>query len=196
METLLLGLLGRPEAKLVGLRQVHGDLVRRAEDTVPLPPLEGDALVSERRDRALAVRAADCVPVLLASPDGGTVAAVHAGWRGLVAGVLPRAAESMAGAGGVAVAAIGPCLSLERFEVGPEVAAAFDAADLADTVLRRPGRRPHVDLRRAARLQLARAGASHVDVSDRCTWNDREDFYSYRRDGGLRGRLAALIAPR
>jgi hypothetical protein len=97
------------------------------------------------------------------------------------------------------VAAIGPCLSLERFEVGPEVAEAFARAGLGSTVHERAGARPHVDLRTAAARQLAAAEVERIDTTDRCTWNDAEEFYSYRRDvthGGKprTGRLGALIA--
>ena len=188
-----------PGARWAAARQVHGAGVVEVETLEGREPPEADALVSSRVDRGVLVRTADCVPVLIARADGARVAAVHAGWRGLVAEVLP-ATLAVLGPGAF-VAAIGPCLCREHFEVGPEVAGAFRAAELAAVVSERPGERPHVDLARAAVIQLARLGVERVDLGHLCTWEGSEEFYSYRRDvtrGGARrtGRLAALIAPR
>ena len=193
--------------ELVSVRQVHGAHVHapgpvvaagsRAVGARPQAAVEADALVTSDPRHLLQILTADCVPVLLSRTDGSRVAAVHAGWRGLVAGVIPRAVEQLLP--GEVVAAIGACLSVERFQVGPEVAEAFERADLAPAVRPVPGARPHVDLRAAATLQLQRAGVERIDVSDRCTWEHVEDFYSYRRDvthgsQATTGRLAALIA--
>jgi len=196
----LRGIVGLPPgARWATARQVHGAGVVEAEAADPRELPAADALVSSRADRPLLVRTADCVPVLVARADGARVAAVHAGWRGLAAGVIP-AALAVLGPGAF-VAAIGPCLCSEHFEVGPEVADAFRAAELASVVSERPGRRPHVDLARAAAIQLARLGVERIDAGPPCTWEGVAEFYSYRRDvthGGARrtGRLAALIAPR
>lgn len=179
------------------VRQVHGSTVHCVTGAPP-GRLRADALVTARCDRLLCILTADCVPILVAADGGARVAAIHAGWRGLVAGVIPRALAALGGP--PAAAAIGPCLSLERFEVGPEVAAAFERAHLEPAVHRDCGPSPHVDLRAAAAIQLERAGFSRLDVSERCTWNDPE-LWSHRRDvtHGTRsstGRLLALIAPR
>jgi YfiH family protein len=186
---------GAPGAEIVRVRQVHGRAVVDADQPLPEPPPEADALLVSRPGRLVAARVADCVPVLLASPGGERVAAVHAGWRGLVAGAVPAA---LAALGPCAAAAVGPCLSAARFEVGPEVAALFRAADLGETVEERPGERPRVDLRRAAELQLARAGVGAIDTTDRCTFEHAGEFFSHRRDvtrGGQpsTGRMAAVI---
>lgn len=193
-------LAGVPGARLRGLRQVHGarvlDCGADADEELP----EADALVSALPSELLVVRVADCVPVLLADERGRRVAAVHAGWRGLVAGVLPRAARRLRGQDGARfVAAVGPCIGRERFEVGPEVAAAFVAAGLAEAVCAGPGPRPCVDLRLACERQLLAAGARAVDGTDRCTWEHAGEFFSHRRDvthGGrpTTGRMAAVIA--
>lgn len=186
-------------ARLVCLRQVHGRHVVRV-DARPVPEgSTGDCLVGDRPDRLLWVYAADCVPILVASADGRHVAAIHAGWRGLVAGAIPAALEQLGAP--PAVAAIGPCLSLERCEMGDEVVAAFQAADLREVVHRDLGPRAHVDVRAAARLQLERAGVTSIDTSDRCTWRDESEFPSHRRDvthgaKARAGRIAALIAPK
>lgn len=195
--------LGFPGVERVAsLTQVHGATVQQVRDpgerVAPAPAATtGDALVGSARGHVLLIRTADCVPVLLASSDGRHVAAVHAGWRGIVAGVLPAALAALGD--GAAIAAIGPCLSAAHFEVGPEVAEQFAEVGLADAIVARPGARPHIDLRHAVCLQLERGGVLQVDVSQRCTWEDPE-LFSHRRDvthGGRArtGRLGALIAP-
>lgn len=186
--------LGLPGADVLRVRQVHGRAVVDADAAEPGVVLEGDALVVSRAGRLVAARVADCVPILLAGPGGRRVAAVHAGWRGLVGGALEAGLEAL---GPCAAAAVGPCLSLARFEVGPEVAQRFHAAGLGAAV-EEGAQRPHVDLRRAAELVLARAGVPDVDTTDRCTWEDGQEFYSHRRDvthGGAAttGRMAGVI---
>lgn len=189
------GLAGAP---LIGVGQVHGtNVLVLHPGELPAADAQADGLVSERHEALIVVHVADCVPVLLARADGRRVAAVHAGWRGLVAGVIPRAVELLGR--GAFHAAIGPCLSREHFEVGPEVVEAFERAGLAAVVETRPVGRAHIDLRAAARRQLAAAGVGLVEGSDRCTYTDGDEFYSYRRDvthggRGRTGRLAALIA--
>jgi len=189
---------GAEGARVSSLKQVHGDGVVEAGAALSPELPCADALVSDRPDRLLLVRTADCVPVLIARRDGRRVAAVHAGWRGLVAGVIPRALDALGP--GEFVAALGPALSLERFEVGPEVARAFEETGLSAAVSPRSGARPHVDLARAAFLELARGGVREIDSSDLCTWGD-DAFFSYRRDvthGGRKttGRQGAAIAAR
>jgi YfiH family protein len=161
--------------------------------------------VTDQPGLLLAVRVADCVPVLLAGGEGRVVAAVHAGWRGIIAGVLPAAVKTFADsfhlpAPGL-VAAIGPCISGVHFEVGPEVARAFVAAGLAPAVQGTTasdgaGAKPHIDLRRAARMQLEQEGipARAIDDTDRCTYTHAAEFFSHRRDHGVTGRMAAAIA--
>lgn len=185
-----------PSAPFASLTQIHGARVHEVDAHGPPPGAEGDALVSSWPERALLVYAADCVPVLIASAGGGRVAAVHAGWRGLLAGAIPAALAALGET--PAAAAIGPCLSLQFCEMGPEVAEQFERAGLEHVVVRHSGRRPHVDLRAAARLQLERAGCRAIDVSDRCTYRDAAELPSHRRDvthGGAprAGRIGALI---
>ncbi len=184
-------------APLFSLKQVHGALVHELDESAS--GLEGDAWTSDRTDRLALVYTADCVPVLVASADGRRVAAIHAGWRGLVAGVIPAALKRLGAC--PEAAAIGPCLSLESCEMGPEVAEQFERAGLAAAIHARPRGRPHVDLRLAARLQLERGGCARIDVSDRCTYLDAEELPSHRREvthGGepRAGRIGAFIAAR
>ncbi len=186
-----------PHTPFVSLRQIHSARVYELHAHGPAPGAEGDALVSSESGRALVVYSADCVPVILATARGRRVAAVHAGWRGLIAGALPAAIEALGEA--PAAAAIGPCLSRERCEMGPEVAELFEHSGLGAVVWRREHHKPHVDLRAAARLQLERAGCRAIDVSELCTWRDADQLPSHRRDvthgGAARaGRIGALIA--
>jgi hypothetical protein len=188
---------GLPGTPIASVRQVHGACLLELTSGELPDGAEADGLVSARTDVLVGVHAADCVPVLLACDGGRRVAAVHAGWRGLVAGVLPEAVRLLGGAR--CVAAIGPCLSIAFFEVGPEVVEAFARAELGDAIREREGARACIDLRLAAELQLARAGVAAIDSSDRCTYKHSEEFYSYRRDvthgtAARTGRLGAVIA--
>lgn len=160
---------------------------------------EADAIVGDDPDRALLVRVADCAPVLLACPRSGVVAAVHAGWRGVVAGVVESAVTSMADQGAVVDdirAAIGPCIGEGAFEVGDEVVEAFRHRDLGAFVHRRQGARARIDLAASVRALLERMGIdpTHVDGGELCTVEREDDFFSYRRDGARSGRMAAAIA--
>jgi YfiH family protein len=179
--------------------QVHGARivpVRPGDDPAEIARQEADGVCSDGTGIAVGIYVADCVPALFADPRTGAYAAVHAGWRGTIAGVLGAAIATLAERYGsrpsdlrVALGpAIGPCC----FEVGPEVAAVFAAS----AVIERPGRKPHVDLKRAQREQLLGAGvqAAHIDASAACTMCDPEDrFFSYRRDAGHTGQHAAFI---
>jgi hypothetical protein len=197
----LLEAAGAPGRRLVTVAQVHGAEVHRADGASlhdgPRP--RADALTTTDPELMLLVRVADCVPILLADAAGRRVAAVHAGWRGLLAGVVPRAVDALGGRG--LLGAVGPCLCPRHFEVGPEVAARFAASNLEGVVHRAPGLRPHVDLRAAAAIQLDRAGVAPLDRSEACTFCDAAELWSFRRDvtrGGRArtGRLGALIGPR
>jgi polyphenol oxidase len=184
----------------VWVHQVHGRDVAPARrgDGEFRSGCRADAIVGDDPQRLLAVRVADCVPVLVADDDGRTVAAIHAGWRGVVAGVVTNAVAKFHDARHL-VAAIGPCIGMEAFEVGPEVLAAFQGLlGFGAPIERRTGGKGQVDLREAVRLQLVREGVApdRIDTTDRCTHRDAGEFFSHRRDRGVTGRMAAVIAPR
>jgi YfiH family protein len=163
------------------LRQVHGrDLLRCGAGTGELVG-DGDALVTSEPGVALGILTADCVPVLLSGPGG--VAAAHAGWRGLVAGVIEGAVD---GVGKATIAWIGPSIRACCYEVGPEVTRAFESRGLPVAGPRR------VDPADAARAALGRAGVRDVVMSGVCTSCDPR-YYSYRRDGRT-GRQGGFIA--
>jgi polyphenol oxidase len=180
------------------VHQVHGgdvvDVDERFESGV-----KADGMVSDDVTKILAVRVADCVPVLLATEDGAHVAAIHAGWRGVIAGVVSAAAGRLRfRTGKKFVAAIGPSISSEAFEVGAEVIDRFRETFGSEAPITTPGDgKGHVDLRAAIALQLRRAGIppEHIDISDRCTVRDAGEFFSHRRERGITGRMAALISP-
>jgi YfiH family protein len=203
--------IGAGQAMRCWVRQVHGTAVGLVEPegegeyAEPMAAeirdrwngqTDADALITDQPNVLLTVRVADCVPLLLASRDGRVVAAVHAGWRGVVFGVAVKALQAMADRGVVAaevIAAIGPGISLEEFEVGPEVAGEFIRAGLGDTVRAGNGGKSHVDLQGAIRLQLATAGVNAIDGTDRCTVRNADEFFSHRRDRGITGRMAAVV---
>ena len=182
------------------LRQVHGTAVVEL-DRAPPGEITADAAVSARAGVICAVQTADCLPVLLAASDGSGVAAVHAGWRGLAAGVI----ESTVGAlrrstTGSIVAWLGPAISAAHFEVGGEVREAFLAADgaAAGCFVGNAHGRWQCDLYELARRRLQRLGIDNVAGGEHCTFAETGRFFSYRRDVGRdgtarTGRMASLI---
>jgi YfiH family protein len=174
------------------LKQIHSNAVYLADDIAGCLG-KGDALITRTPDRWVGVRTADCVPILLADPEKRVVAAVHAGWRGTVARIVARTVERMISAYGSNPqdlrAAIGPCIQRCCYEVGPEVAARFQAIFPEAQDLRR------LDLPEGNRRQLAAAGvpSAQIDVSGFCSACDAGQFHSYRRDKDLAGRMVAAI---
>jgi YfiH family protein len=196
----LQGALGVGGRERCSVHQVHGPgVVRVAEGRAHDRKQRADALVTTDPARVLSVRVADCVPVLMASEDGRVVAAVHAGWRGVVAGAVLAAMREMGVEGRRVVAAVGPSIGEEAFEVGPEVVAEFGRVFGAGAPVRvRGDGKGHVDLKEAIRRQLVGAGVreENVDVTDRCSYRDAGEFFSHRRENGVTGRMAALIGAR
>ena len=181
------------------LHQIHGKDVF-VDDGAPRswPPPKADILISDRPDGLLMVRVADCVPILLHDPASGAVAAIHSGWRGTVADAPGATVEAMRKEYGTRperlIAAIGPAIGIDHFEVGEEVARAFTESGLAECV-RAGDPRPHVDLHAAVRARLLRAEleVEHIDGRAICSHAGTTDCFSYRRDGPEGGRMAALI---
>lgn len=184
----------RPE-HLALMSQVHGAEVALVQaPTGPLTTVgEVDALVTTQRGLVLAVRVADCVPVLMWSR--GVVAAVHAGWRSTVGGVVSRTVEAMEelGAGpGEVTAWIGPHISGEAYEVGEEVVLALTSAGVPRTVCAsQKNNHWHVDLGAAVAFQLRGAGVTSVQSLGACTTS--AEYFSWRGDGPITGRQAGLV---
>jgi purine-nucleoside/S-methyl-5'-thioadenosine phosphorylase / adenosine deaminase len=190
---------GPAGAGIVQVKQVHGATVALAQDASRRAVCEADAIVARAAHGrvAVGVRVADCVPVLIASIDTGDVAAVHAGWRGVTAGVVAASVEALGGGG--LVAAIGPCIGACCFEVGRDVADAIArAAPGAPVIAPYPHASPDkvfVDLRVAVRHQLRNAGVDPARIEDvpGCTRHESVRFHSFRRDGKDSGRMLAVI---
>ena len=194
--------------RLFLVRQVHGPVavvVREGDTPEQVAVHEADALVTAVPGHALGAMSADCVPLLLADPRTGACAAAHAGWRGVVAGVATAAVQALARAHGSRPAdvrvAMGPSIGPCCFEVGEEVVDAFRALRAGDdgVVIERPGRKPHINLRRSLALELQAAGldTAHIDGGGECTKCDPQGrFYSYRRDNTRTGQHLAVIVRR
>jgi YfiH family protein len=176
----------------VWLSQVHG--TRCVEAEASAPGVEADASVARTPGVVCAVLSADCLPILLCDEAGCAVGAVHAGWRGLAAGVLEAAVAAMAIPGERLLAWLGPAIGPTAFEVGDEVRAAFVTDDPAAAdafVAGRPGKWG-CDLYALARRRLRARGVERVFGGHFCTFSEAGRFYSYRREG-VTGRMASLI---
>lgn len=183
-------------AAIAWLQQVHGTEVVHA-DAAQVPV--ADALFSREAGLGCAVLTADCLPVLFCDKAGTQVAAAHAGWRGLCAGILERTAATFA-APATVMAWLGPAIGPRHFEVGPEVREQFLSAasagqrDATDACFAPSGRPGHfyADIYDLARLRLAAAGITEVFGGGWCTFSDSDRWFSYRR-AAVTGRMASLI---
>jgi YfiH family protein len=186
--------------------QVHGAAIVRvgAGDTVAsVAEREADGLVGDATGLAVGVYVADCIPALIADARTGAFAAVHAGWRGTLAGVVPAAVRRLVGELGSRPedlrVALGPAIGVCCFEVGDEVIAAVEraipAAASAGAIRAGARGRPHVDLKQLNRMLLEDEGvlASAIDAGPECTSCDRARFFSYRRDQGQTGQAFGFI---
>jgi YfiH family protein len=184
--------LGLPEERLVWMEQVHGRTVTVVDGPLAAPAEATDALVTAEPGLALAVLVADCVPVLLADPVAGVVAAAHAGRVGARVGVVPVVLAAMCAAGaaiGRVEVLLGPAICGGCYEV-PSPMRADVEAHLPGSACRTSGGKPGLDLRAGLWQQLASAGVARIGVDPRCSAEDRS-LFSYRRDGKT-GRMAAL----
>lgn len=179
-------------AQPVIMRQVHGADVQVFEDLPDHDVPAADALVATRPGVALLARAADCVPVLVADPHAGVIAAVHSGRPGLAAGVVPAVIARMRALGaGELVAWVGPHVCGSCYEVPPEMRDEV-AAVVPEARSTTSWGTPALDLGAGVRAQLARAGVDNVREVAVCTRED-DAWPSYRRDGEAATRFAGLI---
>jgi hypothetical protein len=189
--TRLLGMKAEP----AWLHQVHSTAVCDLDHVKHRRlPVTADAAITSQSDYACVVMVADCLPVLFASRDGKKIAAAHAGWRGLAAGVLEHTVLALGVPHGELTAWLGPAISREHFEVGDEVQEAFVALDAGAAAAFTPNARGkwQADLVALARRRLNSLGVKDVSGGEWCTFADPAKFYSHRRDG-KGGRMAALI---
>ncbi len=184
--------VGVEPARTSSCHQVHSAVVHDADDdparafddpAVAAP--NGDGLVTRTPERGIVAFGADCLPLVIARSDGTAVAVCHAGWRGLLEGIVATAAGTLGA--GVRVAAIGPGAGRAAYEVGVEV-----ADPLRDRFGPQAMNGRHADLAACAVIALAEAGIDTVDVAPHCTILEADRFYSHRRDGAPSGRQAVI----
>lgn len=180
-------------------QQVHGVSIFEVTER-PSHPVEGyDILVTDRSGLIVAVKTADCLPVLIADPERRIVAAVHAGWRGTVARAVQRAVERMEQRGARAsrlVAALGPNMGPQCYEVGEDVSSVFEREFPEWKVLQpKGGGKWWLDVAAANRLQLIESGMKpeNIDHIDLCTHCRADLFHSHRRDAAMAGRMVNFI---
>ncbi len=179
----------------VTLRQIHSDIVRNAHGLRDREA-EGDALVTDEIGRAIGVRTADCVPILLLDRRKRAVSAVHAGWRGtaaeIVAEAIRKLQDEFGSEPGDILAAVGPCIRQCCYQVGPEVAEQF--AESYRTQSSEPGKW-QINLSAANRTQLVDSGVcgDHIFDLGACTACCSEDFFSFRREPGDPGRMISAV---
>jgi YfiH family protein len=178
----------------VWLNQVHGT---RCVDAAQMPNgtvVDADASISRKRGVVCAVLTADCLPVLLCDAAATVVGIAHAGWRGLAAGVIESTVAAMAEPAAKLSAWLGPAIGPQQFEVGDDVLAAFvtEDAGAADAFHPRGQGKWLCDIHALARQRLAALGVRRIADADFCTVRDKEQFFSYRRDG-VTGRFASCI---
>jgi polyphenol oxidase len=177
------------------LRQVHGPHVVRAPFASPDETPQADAAFTNETGVVCVVQTADCLPVLFCDDSGSMVAAAHAGWRGLAAGVLEATIAALPAKADRLMAWLGPAIGPDAFEVGPDVREAFVAQEPEAAAAFRPQAAQGkwlCDIYRLARLRLRAAGIDRVSGGGWCTHTDAARFFSYRRDGRC-GRMASLI---
>ncbi len=188
--------LGFEDTRMAFAGQVHGNKVKCVSEGGLFAGYDG--LVSNQENILLCISAADCAAVLLVDEQQGIVGACHAGWRGCVGGLLEETVDQMFSLGAKPSqiqSSIGPCISVESFEVGEDVAAQFP-----DKHVRRRSDwpRPHVDLSGAIvdRLIVCGLAPTRIEKSDRCTVLEKEVFFSHRAEHGVTGRMMGMIGMR
>lgn len=167
--------------------QIHGDVIWETKE--PGYTSGYDAIIAHAPGIFAGVGIADCCPILLADPVRKTTAAIHAGWKGTVSQIVAKTASAMISQGSNPadiLAYIGPCISLAHFEVGDEVADHFELKE-------RRGARWHVDLKASNEAQLRNAGISQIEISEYCTIENNDLFFSHRKEKGVTGRMLAII---
>jgi polyphenol oxidase len=171
------------------LTQVHGARCVQAENSHV--GVEADACVARSPGHVCAVLTADCLPILLCDDQGSVVAAVHAGWRGLAAGVIEASVRGMATPGDRLLAWLGPGIAPAAYEVGRDVLLEFAGTDLKAFAENGNGKWL-CDLYAIARHRLASVGVTRCWGGSYCSFSDHRQFFSHRRDG-MTGRMASLI---
>lgn len=177
----------------IWIEQIHGITALKA-----IPEnrhCEADASFTNEQDQVCVILTADCLPVLICNTEGTHVAAIHAGWRGLVNGIIEQTVKQMGLPGESLMAWLGPAIGPGHFEVGEEVKEQFRSTDpkSIDAFIPSPNQRWLANLYQLARLRLKNLNINYIYGGEFCTYSDPTRFYSYRRDGKNTGRMATLI---
>jgi len=172
--------------------QVHSNRIKVVAEGGTYPSTDG--LITQIPTLTLGIQVADCTAILLWDSTNRVIGALHAGWRGAAGDIVPMGIEKMVEQGANPrniKAFVSPCISLKNFEVGQEVAVQFPD----EFVDYEHYQKPHLNLKSFLKHQLVEAGIpkEQIEVSDRCTIEEADDFYSYRREGEKSGRMLALI---
>jgi polyphenol oxidase len=193
----------RPRSSLFDSWLVHGTQALVA--AAPRPPEwerppQADIILTNKPEVTLFMRYADCVPLVFFDPIKRAIALAHAGWRGTLQRVAAVTVDQMSEHYGSQPAdllvGIGPAISVENYEIGPDVVAEVRAAfgDQAERLLPQFGEATHFDLAAANRLVLQQAGVTHIEDAQVCTFANQQDWFSHRGSGGQTGRFGALLA--
>jgi len=193
--------VGIHDGRIITMKQVHGDHIVEVEETNIKEAGEADGMMTKKPDAFLSVLTADCVPILLVAPQSKIVAAVHAGWRGTLAGIAGKMARQLKERHGVRTdeieVAMGPSIGSCCYEVKSDVTRPLRAkwGSLADPGIELREAKSFVDLRRLNRAILQDAGvpANQIHQLGSCTSCARDDYFSYRRDGTPTGRQISFI---
>lgn len=178
-------------AEPLWLQQTHSTKVIDCREWQPV--IEADAIICDTPRQVCSVMTADCLPLLITDKTGSQVAAIHAGWRGLQAGIIENTLQRFDRSANDILVWLGPAIGPKAFEVGPEVKAAFLAADAsADEAFIPHSDRFLADIYLLARQRLAAQGITAVYGGNHCTYHEKQRFFSFRRDG-VTGRMASLI---
>lgn len=188
----LLRQLAQAEAEPLWLNQMHGSHVINSQDWQSNS--EADAIVSRDKNHVCTIMTADCLPILLCNQQGDTVAAIHAGWRSLAAGIIEKTIAKFTGKPHDIIAWLGPAIGADKFEVGVDVYNAFcqHSSQATQAFKATDGSHYLADIYQLARQQLVAQGVTAIYGGDFCTFSDGQRFFSYRRDGQT-GRMATLI---
>ena len=185
------GKLLKLPADPVWLQQVHGNHVIKAENIQPIVQAQADASYTNQPQTVCAVLTADCLPILLTDTKGSTIAAIHGGWKSLLAGVVANTVNAMGTID--LIAWFGPAIGATCFEVGEDVHTLFTTKNSAfNDAFTAHNEKFLLDIYQLATIELASLGIAQVFGGNYCTVTDSERFYSYRRDGET-GRMATLI---
>ena len=193
--------VGIHDGRIITMKQVHGDQIVEVKDTNIKEAGEADGMLTEKPNAFLGVLTADCVPILFLAPKRKVVAAVHAGWRGTLAGITAKAVKHFEEQYGIDAksleAALGPAIGGCCYEVGDDVVQPITTrwGELAEASIEHRDGKPHLDLRSLNRAILERAGVppDQIHQVGPCTSCAKDDFFSYRRERKETGRQISFI---